>query len=145
MIIVCSTSWLWIVKNGQVHEGGKVGRSNATPTKFGNVTFITFEMPWVSYRRPIGKMNISLLFCPSVIRGPWSNTKARAWANTYFESVKRSETTAKFARVVFIICSGKREHIEFKSSSLAHQFLQPNFLQWGQRCLLCISNSWFVM
>jgi hypothetical protein len=46
-----------IVKNGHVHEGGKVGRSNATPTnffsvdsydlkfmsfKFGNDIFITF-------------------------------------------------------------------------------------------------------
>ena len=39
--------------------------------KFGNDTFITFEMPSVSYRRPVGKMNISLLFRPSVIRGPW--------------------------------------------------------------------------
>ena len=39
--------------------------------KFGNDTFITFEMPRVSYRRPIGKMNISMLFRPSVIRGPW--------------------------------------------------------------------------
>jgi hypothetical protein len=47
-------------KNGQVHEGGKKGRSGATPTKknsvdsynlnsmsfkFGNDIFITFEMP----------------------------------------------------------------------------------------------------
>ena len=50
-------------KNGHVHESGKVGGSNATPFKFfsvdsynlkslsfefGNDTFITFEMPWVS-------------------------------------------------------------------------------------------------
>ena len=49
-----------MAKNGHVHEGGKVGRSNATPTKkfsvdsydlkfmsfkFGNDIFITFEMP----------------------------------------------------------------------------------------------------
>ena len=74
-----------MAKNGHVHEGGKVGRSDATPTnffsvdfydlkslsfKFGNDTFITFEMPRVSYRRPVSKMNISLLFRPSVIRGP---------------------------------------------------------------------------
>ena len=74
-----------MAKNGQVHEGGKVGRSIATCTKlfsvdsydlksmsfkFGNDIFITFEMPRVSYRRPVGKMNISLLFRPSVIRGP---------------------------------------------------------------------------
>ena len=47
-----------MAKNGQVHEGGKVGRSKATPTKlfsvdsydlksmpfkFGNDIFITFE------------------------------------------------------------------------------------------------------
>ena len=74
-----------MAKNGNVYEGGKVGRSNANPTKFfsvdfydlkslsfkfGNDTFITFEMPRVSYRRPVGKMNILLLFRPSVIRGP---------------------------------------------------------------------------
>ena len=49
-----------MAKNGQVHEGGKVGRSSATPIKlfpvdsydlksmsfkFGNVIFNTFEMP----------------------------------------------------------------------------------------------------
>ena len=39
--------------------------------KFGNDTFITFEMPRVSYRRPVGKMKISLLFRSSVIRDPW--------------------------------------------------------------------------
>ena len=59
-----------MAKNGHVHEGGKVGRIDATPTKFfsvdsydlkslsfkfGNDTFITFEMPRVSYRRPVGK------------------------------------------------------------------------------------------
>jgi hypothetical protein len=59
-----------MAKNGHVHEGGKVGRSNATATKFfsgnsydlkslsfkfGNDTFITFEMPRVSYRRPLAK------------------------------------------------------------------------------------------
>ena len=38
--------------------------------KFSNDTFIAFEMPRVSYRRPVDKMNILLLFCPSVIRGP---------------------------------------------------------------------------
>ena len=52
-----------MAKNGHVHEGGKVVRSNATPTnffsidsydlksmsfKFGNDTFITFEMPRVA-------------------------------------------------------------------------------------------------
>ncbi len=75
-----------MAKNGHVHEGRKVGRSDATPIKFfsvdsydlksllfkfGNDAFITFEMLRVSYRRPVGKMNISLLFRPSVIRGPW--------------------------------------------------------------------------
>ena len=33
--------------------------------------FVNFEMPGSSYRRPIGKIHISLLFRPSVIRGPW--------------------------------------------------------------------------
>jgi hypothetical protein len=56
-----------MAKNGLVHEGGKVGRSNATPTKkfsvdsndlkfvsfkFGNDMFITFEMPRVAFNRP---------------------------------------------------------------------------------------------
>ena len=77
-----------MAKNGHFHKGGKVGRNDATPTKkisvdsydlkslsfeFGNDTYITFEMPRVSYRRPVVKMNISLLFCPSVIRGPCFN------------------------------------------------------------------------
>ena len=62
-----------MAKNDHVHLGGKVGRSDAIPTKFfsgdsydlsfkfGNDTFITFEMPRVlSYRRAVGKMNISI-------------------------------------------------------------------------------------
>ena len=40
--------------------------------KFGNDIFMTFEMPMQYYQRPIGKINISLQFCPSVIRSPWS-------------------------------------------------------------------------
>ena len=75
-----------MAKNGQAHEGGKVGRSNATPTKkfsvdsydlkfmsfkFGNDIFITYEMPGSSYSRPVDKIHISLQFRPSVIRGPW--------------------------------------------------------------------------
>ena len=75
-----------MAQNGHVHEGGKVRRSNATPTKlfsvdsndlksmsfkFDNDIFITFEMPRVAYNRPFWKNNISLLFHPSVIRGPW--------------------------------------------------------------------------
>ena len=39
--------------------------------KFGNDIFIIFEMPRSSYQRLIDKNNISLLFRPSVIRGPW--------------------------------------------------------------------------
>ena len=75
-----------MAKYGHVREGGKVGRSDATPTnffsvdsnnlksmsfKFGNDIFITFEMPGVSYSRPVDKIHISLQFHPSVIRGPW--------------------------------------------------------------------------
>ena len=74
-----------MVKNGHVYEGGKVGRSNATPTKFfpvdsydlkfvslkfGNDIFITFEMPGVAYSMSVDKIHISLQFRPSVIRGP---------------------------------------------------------------------------
>ena len=61
-----------------------MGRSIATPTKFfsvdfydlkslslkfSNDIFITFEMPRVAYNRPVRKINILLLFRPSVIRG----------------------------------------------------------------------------
>ena len=74
-----------MAKNGRVHEGRKVRRSNATPTKFfsvdsydlksmsfkfGNDIFITFEMSGVAYSRPVDKIYISLQFRPSVIRGP---------------------------------------------------------------------------
>jgi hypothetical protein len=53
-----------MAQSGHVHEGGKVGSSNGTPTnffnvdsydlksfsfKFGNDTFITFEMPRSSF------------------------------------------------------------------------------------------------
>ena len=38
--------------------------------KFGYDTFIIFEMPGSSHQRPDGKINISSLFRPSVIRGP---------------------------------------------------------------------------
>ena len=75
-----------MAKNGHVPEGRKVERSDGTATnffsvdsydlmslsfKFGNDTFVTFEMPRVPYRRPIVNMNILLIFRPSVIRGPW--------------------------------------------------------------------------
>ena len=78
-----------MAKNGHVHEGGKVVRSNATPTiffsidsydlksmsfKFGNDIFITFEMPRVAYSKPVDKIHISLQFRPSVNRGPWTST-----------------------------------------------------------------------
>ena len=83
---------LKLAKNDHFHEGGKVGRSNATPIiffsvdlyvlksrsfKFGNNIFITFQMPRVAYIMSVGKINISLLFRPSVIRGPWLNGSAR--------------------------------------------------------------------
>ena len=63
------------------HEGGKVERSNATPIKpfsvdfydlksmsfkFGNDILIIFEMPRSSFLMSIDKMNILLLFRPSV-------------------------------------------------------------------------------
>ena len=64
-----------MAKNGHVHEGGKVGRSDATnffsidsydlksmSFKFGNDIFITFEMPGSSYKMPFWKFIIPLLF-----------------------------------------------------------------------------------
>ena len=73
-----------MAKNGHVHEGGKVGRSNATPTKkfsvdsydlkfmsfkFGNDIFITMKCQGI-LANDILEKNISFLFRPSVIRGP---------------------------------------------------------------------------
>jgi hypothetical protein len=67
-------------KNDHFHEGGKVGRSNASlieffsvdsydlksmSFKFSNDIFITFEMPRLSFLMSIGKMNILSLFHPS--------------------------------------------------------------------------------
>ena len=77
-----------MAKNGQVHGGGKVARSSATPTKpfsvhfydlksisikFGDDIFITFEMlrSYINYNNILENL-ISLLFRPSVIRGPCS-------------------------------------------------------------------------
>ena len=72
-----------MAKNGHVHEGGKVGWSDASPTNFFSVysddlkiisfifgydIFITFEIPVVAYSRPIDKIHISLKFRPSVIK-----------------------------------------------------------------------------
>ena len=74
-----------MAKNGHVHEGRKVEKSNATPNelfsvdsydlksmsfKFGNDIFCIFEMPRSSFLMSVGKINISLLFRSSVIRGP---------------------------------------------------------------------------
>jgi hypothetical protein len=42
--------------------------------KFSNDIFITFEIPRVAYIISVGKVNLSLLFCPSVIRVPCTNT-----------------------------------------------------------------------
>ena len=37
-----------MAKNGHVHEGGKVGRSNATPTKF--VSVYSYDLKSMSFR-----------------------------------------------------------------------------------------------
>ena len=83
-----------MAKYGHVREGGKVGRSDATPTnffsvdsnnlksmsfKFGNDIFITFEMPGVAYSRPVDKIHISWQFRPSVIRGPCATLPTNNW------------------------------------------------------------------
>ena len=69
-----------MAKYGHVREGGKVGRSDATPTnffsvdsnnlksmsfKFGNDIFVTFEMLGVAYSMSFDKIHISLQFRPS--------------------------------------------------------------------------------
>ena len=76
-----------MAKNGQVHEGGKIGRSSATPTKLFSVDFfnlkslsftfctdifITFEMP----RSFFLMENQPFIGIPSIcIRGPCIATK----------------------------------------------------------------------
>ena len=91
MSVLCLGSVLWKrAKNDHFHEGGKVGMSKATPIKlfsvdsydlksmsfkFSNDIFIIFEMPGSSYQRPIAKNNVSLLFRPFVIRGPWFDSQ----------------------------------------------------------------------
>ena len=66
--------------------------------EFGNDTFITFEMPRVSYRRPVGKMNISLLFRPSVIRGPWFDIELVGYSALYIDFLFffNLQSTSKF-------------------------------------------------
>ena len=89
MVSVCSISWLCILKNGQKwpFSWGQENRMEQFQShqiclfwflwlksrsfKFSNDTFITFEMSKEAYRMSVGKINISLLFRPSVIRGPW--------------------------------------------------------------------------
>ena len=75
-----------MAKNGQAHEGGKVGGIAPLPPKFfsvdsydlksmslkfGNDIFITFEMPSHHCYYDILEKIILSLFRPSVIRGPW--------------------------------------------------------------------------
>ena len=68
MVVVCSIpSLALIVKKNTSYD------LKFLSFKFGKYYFITFEMPRVSYKRPVGKMKISLLFCPPVIRGPYLN------------------------------------------------------------------------
>jgi hypothetical protein len=57
-----------MAKNGYVHEGMKVGRSNATPTKLFSVGF--YDLKFMSFKfgndilMSVWKINISLLFRP---------------------------------------------------------------------------------
>ena len=51
--------------------------------KFGNDIFINFEMPrYLYFKMIIWKMSISVLFRPSVIRGPWSIAKTIEYSVT---------------------------------------------------------------
>ena len=89
-----------MAKNDHIHEGGKVGSSNANhiklfsvdsydlksmSLKFGNDKLITFEMARSSYQRPCLKFNISLLFRPSVIRGPWLGKDPNSNGENYLD------------------------------------------------------------
>ena len=92
MFFVLSKKLVSIIFKWKLHNilGGKVGRSNATSTKCFSVESYKSELHIITIlqgylfwfrnakvklpQRPIGKMNISLLFRPSVIKGPWINT-----------------------------------------------------------------------
>ena len=136
-----------MAENGHVHEKGKFRRINATTIKlfsvdfydlkfmsyeFGNDIFITFEMPRVAYNRPLRKINISLQFCPSVIRGPclllvslffiWGRQKFPArlrlhqfeammvakkfWSLIFFflQSIEQFTLLSIIIRIVWLIC-----------------------------------------
>ena len=125
-----------MAKNGHVYEGGKVGRSDATPTKFvsvnsydlkllsfkfGNDTFITFEMPRVSYRRPPLKMNISLLFRPSVIRGPWIRVVFRVlWIHNFEKNEERTRSCIGCYKETSRNCSHGKQRLSCLECVLFH-------------------------
>ena len=94
---------------------------------------INFEMPRISYRRSVRKMNISLLFHPSVIKGPWvgleqrSPENSRAFHNfttkqsTYmifpFQLLKIDHGLAQKKIIPTPLCSTKRQRRYFQDES----------------------------
>ena len=145
-----------MAKNCQVHESGKkVGRSNATPTKFfavdsydlkslslkfGNDTFITFEMSRVSYKRPVGKMNISLLFRPSVIRGPWPISIL-----TLFQDKPSNFNQQPFSAHIPMTSCNKIFSLPLciRSIKIAHNHCSPMRVAAIWKCIYSLNNNWW--
>ena len=76
--------------------------------EFGNDIFITYEMPMSSFLMSFWKINISLLFRPSVIRGPWSRlcelyrTQIRLKKKTFTRKGRFMFTSRKLVKVIAI-------------------------------------------
>ena len=91
-IVVCSSLWFCIVKNDQKWpcSWGRESRKDWCHSyHFYSVDFydllITLKCQGNTYyQRPIGKINTSLLFRPSVISGPWlSHGLLNRWTSQY--------------------------------------------------------------
>ena len=90
--------------------------------KFGYDIFITFEMPGSSYKRPVGKIHISLLFRPSVIRGPCL-TAVRGVLPLIYMCIWFSSWVKKNIIYIFLIY-----HRGFNANSDVFTILYPYFL-----------------
>ena len=89
--------------------------------KFDNDIFITFEMPGSSYKRPVGKIHISLLFRPSVIRGPCL-TAVRGVLPLIYMCIWCSSWVKKILYIFLIY------HRGFNANSDVYTILYPYFL-----------------
>ena len=119
------------------------GRDNdlkSSSLKFGNDTFITFEMPRVSYKRPVGKMNISLLFRPSVIRGPWPISIL-----TLFQDKPSNFNKQPFSAHIPMTSCNKIFSLPLciRSIKIAHNHCSPTRVAAIWKCIYSLNNNWW--